>query len=111
MLCDPGQLGEGQDQWLLGAGLGFEVEVLQGLVCWEGGVADARPRARGVACEDLSFEQRFEELLVGPALLAGPGRGLVEALEHAQRLHLGKQVGQPLADGRRLGPGHAQSSA
>ena len=115
MLGDPGELGEVQDQRLLGAGLGGEVEVLQRLVRGERGVADALARAGGVAREDLGLEQGFEELLVGPALLAGPRRRCLKALEHARRLQLGQQVGQPLADrgSRRglLGRGHAHSSA
>ena len=43
----------------------------------------------------------LEELLVGPALLARPRGGLLEALQHAWCLELGEQVGQPLADRRR----------
>jgi hypothetical protein len=45
VLGDPGQLGEVQDQRLLGAGLSGEVEVLERLVGGEGGVADALARA------------------------------------------------------------------
>jgi hypothetical protein len=112
VLGDPGELREVQDQRLLGAGLRGEVEVLQGLVRRERGVADALAGAGGVAGEDLGLEQGFEELLVGPLLFAGQGGGLLEALEHARRIHLGKQVGQPLTDHRGLGLGaHAQSSA
>jgi hypothetical protein len=44
-----------QDQRLLGAGLRGEVEVLQGLVGGQGGVADALARAGGVAREDLRW--------------------------------------------------------
>jgi hypothetical protein len=88
VLGDPGQLREVQDQRLLGAGLGAEVEVLQGLVGREGGVADALPGARGIAREDLGLQQRLEELLVGPALLAGPRRRGLQALQHAGRLEL-----------------------
>jgi hypothetical protein len=47
----------------------------------ESGVASAVARAGGVAGEDLGFEQDLEELLVGPALLARGGGGLLEALE------------------------------
>jgi hypothetical protein len=112
VLGDPGQLGEVQDQRLFGAGLGFEVEVLQRLVGREGSVADALARAGGVAGEDLGLQQRLEELLVGPALLARPRRRGLEALEDPRRLHLREQVGQPLADRRGLGlEAHAQSSA
>jgi hypothetical protein len=78
----------------------------------KGGVADAVARARGVAGEDLGFQQHLEELLVGPALRARGRRGLLQALEHARRLELAQEVGQPLADRRRLGlRAHAQSSA
>ena len=111
VLVDPGELGEVQDQRLLGAGLGGEVEVLQRLVGGEGGVADALAGAGGVAGEDLGLEQRLEELLVGPALLARPRGGLLEPLQHARRLELAEQVGQPLADRRGLARAHAQSSA
>ena len=72
---DPGQLREVQDQRAFGAGLGGEVEVLKRLVGGEGGVTDPLARAGGVAREDLGLQQRFEELLVGPALLACPRRG------------------------------------
>ena len=98
VLGDPGELGEVQDQRAFGAGLGGEVEVLERLVGGEGGVADALARAGGVAREDLGLEQRLEELLVGPALLARPRRGLLEALQDARRLQLREQVGQPLAE-------------
>jgi hypothetical protein len=67
----------------------------------EGGVADALARAGGVAGEDVGLQQRFEELLLGPAFLARPYRGLFEALEYA-RLHLREQVGQALTDRRLL---------
>src|SRR3712207_7340109 len=46
---EPGELGEVQDQRSFGAGLGGEVEVLERLVCREGGVADALAGAGGVA--------------------------------------------------------------
>src|SRR4051812_14499331 len=82
---------------LLGGGLGAEVEVLQRLVRRERGVADAVARAGRVAGEHLGLEQDLEELLVGPALLAGGGGGLLEALEHARCLEFCEQVGQPLA--------------
>ena len=68
VLAGPGELGEVQDQRPFGAGLGGEVEVLEGLVRREGGVADALAGAGGVAGEDLGLQQRLEELLVGPAL-------------------------------------------
>ena len=47
VLVGPGELCEVKDQRLLGGGLGGEVEVLEGLVRGEGGVADpvARPAA------------------------------------------------------------------
>ena len=51
-------------------------------------MTDTLPGAGGVAREHLGFEQRLEELLVGPALLAGPRRGLLQALQHAGRLEL-----------------------
>ena len=101
-----------EDQRLLGAGLRGEVEVLQGLVRGERGVADALAGARGVACEHLGLQQRLEELLVGPLLFARPLGGLLQALEHARRLELAEQVGQPLTDRRDLGlRAHAHSSA
>ena len=88
VLVDPGELREVQDQRLLGARLGGEVEVLERLVRREGGVADAVAGAGGVAREDLGLEQRLEELLVGPALLAGPLGGRLQPLEDARRLEL-----------------------
>ena len=101
-----------KDQRLLGGGLGGEIEVLQGLVGREGGVADAVARPGRVAREDFGLEQDLEELLVGPALLACRLRGLIEPLEHSRGLELAQQVGQPLADLRRhLLRAHAQSSA
>ena len=109
---DPGELREVQDHRLLGAGLRGEVEVLEGFVRGERGVADALTRAGGVAREDLGLQQRFEELFVGPALVAGPGGRLLEAFQDARRLELLKQVGQALADRRGLGlGGHAHNSA
>ena len=103
VLGGPGELGEVQDQRLLGGGLGGEVEVLQRLVRGERGVADAVARAGGVAGEDLGFEQRLEELLVGPALGARGLGGLLEPFQDAWRLELAEQVGQPLAGRRRRG--------
>ena len=76
VLGDPRELSEVQDQRAFGAGLGLEIEVLERLVRGQGGVADALAGARGVAGEDLGLQQRLEELLVGPALLARAGRGL-----------------------------------
>jgi hypothetical protein len=61
-----------QDQRFLSAGLGFEVEVLQRLGGGKGCVADALARAGSVAGEDLGLPQGLEELLVGPAFVAGP---------------------------------------
>ena len=74
----------------------------------EAGRPHARAGAGGVAGEDLGLEQALEELLVGPLLGAGPLSGLLEPLEHARRLQLAEQVGQPLTD---LRLAHAQSSA
>lgn len=111
VLGGPGELGEVQDQRLLGGGLGGEVEVLQRLVRGERGVADAVARAGGVAGEDLGFQQRLEELLVGPALLARRGRGLLQAFQHPRGLELGQQERQAIT-WRGIGLGaHAQSSA
>ncbi len=73
-------------------------------------MADPLARAGGVAGEHLGLEQRLEELLVGPGLGAGPLGGRLYALEHARRLQLLKQVGQPLT-GLRLRRAHAHSSA
>jgi hypothetical protein len=64
-------LREVHDQRPLGAGLGREVEVLERLGCREAGGPDAGARAGGLAGEDFCFAERFEELLVGPALRAG----------------------------------------
>jgi hypothetical protein len=112
VLLNPGQLRQVGDERALGCWLGGPVEVLERLARREGGVADPLSGAGGVAGEDLGFEQRFEELLVGPLLLAGPLRRLLEPLEHARRLQLAEQVGQPLADGGLLrSRAHAQSSA
>jgi hypothetical protein len=110
VLVDPGELREVQDQRLLGAGLGGEVEVLQRLVGGERGVADALAGPGGIAGEDLGPQQGLEELLVGPLLGAGPLGGLLEALQHPRRLQLREQVGQPLAR-LRLRSAHAHSSA
>ena len=55
-------------------------------------------------------EQRLEEALVGPGLLAGERGGLLEPLEHPWRLQLREQVRQPLPS-LRLGRAHAHSSA
>ena len=92
-------------------GLGGEVEVLERLVGGEGGVADALAGAGGVAREDLGLEQRLEELLVGPALLAGPRGGLLEALEDARRLELARAGRAAARRPPRLVSAHAQSSA
>jgi hypothetical protein len=102
-----------EDQRLLGGGLGREVEVLERLVGRERGMADPVARPRRVAREHLGFEQDLEELLVGPALLAGGGGGLLEPLNDPRSLELGQQVGQPLhgACGGLGLRGHAQSSA
>jgi len=112
VLLGPVELSEVQDQWLLRGGLGGEVEVLEGLVGGQRGVADAVARPGRVAGEDLRIEQHLEELLVGPALGARRRCRLLEPLEHARRLELAQEVGQPLADrlDLRLGA-HAQSSA
>jgi hypothetical protein len=73
----------------------------------ERGVPDPLARAGGVACEDLGLEQHLEEVLVGPALLAGPLGGRLQALEHSRCLELAQQERQPITG---LG-GHAQSPA
>jgi len=39
-----------------------------------------------VAGEDLGFQERLEELLVGPLFGTGPLCGLLEPLEYARRL-------------------------
>jgi len=78
-LLDPGELGEVQDERALRGGLRAPVEVLERLQGREAGVADARPRPRGVAGEDLGLEQALEELLVRPRLGAGPLRGVASA--------------------------------
>jgi hypothetical protein len=95
-------------EWLLRRGLGRPVEVLERLQGGEGGVADPRPRAGGVAGEHLGLEQRLEKLLVGPGLVACPLGRLLESLQDAWRLQLREQVGQPLAC---LPLAHAHSSA
>ena len=56
VLGGPGQLGEVQDERLLGAGLGGEVEVLQRLVRRERRVADAVARAGRVTREHFGLE-------------------------------------------------------
>jgi hypothetical protein len=112
VLLDPGQLRQVGDERALGGRLGLPVEVLERLAGRELRRADALAGARGVTCEHLGLEQRLEELLVGPLLGTGPLCGLLEALEHARRLQLCEQVGQPLADGGPLRLGaHAQSAA
>jgi hypothetical protein len=105
---DPGELGEVEHERALGARLGAPVDVLERLQRREGGVADPHPRAGGVAGEDLGLEQALEEALVRPGLGAGPLGHLLEPLQHARRLQLREQVGQPLA---RVRLAHAHSSA
>jgi hypothetical protein len=109
-LLDPGELGEVEHERLLGARLRAPVEIVQALQRREGGVPDAHPGAGGVAGEDLRLEQRLEEALVGPGLLACERRGLLEPLQHPRCFQLAEQVGQPLT-GLRLGRAHAHSSA
>src|SRR5215210_9249293 len=58
--------------------------------------------AGGVAGEDLRFKERLEEALVGPLLLARPARRCAQPLEHAWRVQLREQVGEPLTGLRRL---------
>ena len=57
-LCSEGrgELGEVEDQRLLGGGLGAEVEVLERLVGGERGVADAVARPGRVTREDLGYD-------------------------------------------------------
>jgi len=74
------------------------VEVLEAFQGREAGVADAHAGAGGVAGEDLGLEQRLEETLVRPLLLARERGCLLEPLEHARRLQLAEQVGQPITD-------------
>jgi len=109
-LLDPGQLRQVHDERLLGCRLRRPVEIVERLQGGEGGVADPHAGAGGVAGEDLGLEQRFEKLLVGPLLGAGPLGRLLEPLQHPGRLQLAEQVGQPLAH---LRPAlrHAHSSA
>jgi hypothetical protein len=96
VLLDPGQLGEVQHERPLRRRLRAPVEVLE---CLEGGagVADAHAGTRGVAGEDLGLEQRLEEALVRPLLLARQGRGLLEPLQHPGRLQLAEQVRESFA--------------
>ncbi len=107
-LLDPGQLRQVQHERPLRRRLRAPVEVLERLQRREGGVADARAGAGGVAREHLCFEQRLEEALVRPLLLARDRRGLLEPLQHARCLQFREQVRQPLTC---LGPAHAHSSA
>ncbi len=51
-------------------------------------MADTLPSTGGIAREHFGLEQRLEELLVGPAVFAGPCCGGLQALEHARRLEL-----------------------
>jgi hypothetical protein len=110
LLLDPGQLREVHDERLLRGRLRCPVEVLKCLQGGEGGVADAHAGAGGVAREHLGLEQRLEKLLIRPLLGAGPLGRLLQSLQHARRLQLAEQVGQPLAH---LRPAlrHAHSSA
>jgi hypothetical protein len=110
VLLDPAKLREVEHERLLGRRLRAPVEVLERLQRGEGGVADADAGAGGVAGEDLGLEQRLEETLVGPVLLARERGGLLEPLEHARRFQLREQVRQPLAR-LRLRGAHAHSSA
>jgi len=109
-LLDPGELREVHDERLLRRRLGCPVEVVERFQGGEGGVADPRAGAGGVAGEHLGLEQRLEKLLVGPLLGACPFGRLLEPLQHPRRFQLAEQIGQPLAD---LRPAlrHAQSSA
>jgi hypothetical protein len=71
-----------------------EVELLQGLAGGESGGADAALAAVGLPCGDLALQAGGQELLVGPALGAGPlgkagdrlaqGRGLERAGQERQ---------------------------
>jgi hypothetical protein len=108
LLLDPGELGEVEQERLLGRGLGRPVEVLQRLQGGEAGVADAHARTGGVAGEHLGLEQALEELLVGPGLGAGPLGRLLEPLQDPRCLQLVQQVGQPLAN---PGLAHTHSAA
>ena len=83
-LLDPRELGQVQDQRPFSAGLGGEIEVFEHLGGGEAGVADALASAGGLAGEHLGLAERFQELLVGPALGArSRGRGW-EGIEDAR---------------------------
>jgi hypothetical protein len=94
----------------LGARLRRPVEVLERLDRGEGGVADAHAGAGGVAGEDFRFQERLEETLVRPLLLAGERGRLLEPLQHPWCLQLREQVRQPLTR-LPLRRAHAHSSA
>jgi hypothetical protein len=93
------------DEGTFGAGLSGEVEVLERLGRGEPGGADPGARSGRFAREDFGFAERFEELLIGPALRAGPFSGGVQAFQDPWCLQGPQQVGQSIA------VGHAQSSA
>jgi hypothetical protein len=104
VLVGPGELRKMQDQRPFGAGLRGEVRRNRG-------VADALSGAGGISGEDLGFEQCFEELLVGSALVARAAGGLLETLKQPGSLHLGDQERQPVTDPGDLDLAHAKSSA
>jgi hypothetical protein len=100
VLLDPGELGQVHHERALGGRLRRPVEVLERLARRELRRAHARARAGGIAREHLGLEQHLEELLVGPGLVSGLGGRRLEPLEHARRLQLREEVGQPLANDR-----------
>jgi hypothetical protein len=108
VLLDPGKLGEMQHERPLRGRLRRPVEVFERLQCGKRGVADAHAGAGGVAGEYLRLEQRLEEALVRPLLLARQRGGLLEPLQHPRRLQLREQIREPLTGLRFV---HAHSSA
>ena len=71
-----------------------EVEVLEGLAGREAGGADADLAAVVLAGGDLAFEAGGEELLVGPALGAGPFGEPFDGAGQRRRLQRPAQVGE-----------------
>ena len=99
---DEGQSGQVEHHLLAHAGLVGEVELLDRLAGREVSGADASLPALGLPGQDLLIEERGQEVLVAPALVAGllgdPGDGLGDA----RRFHLADEVGQVVHAGHLL---------
>jgi hypothetical protein len=82
------------DHVALHAALVGEVELLQGLASREASRADAQLATVRLAGDDLALQARTQELLVGPALLAGSFGEARDRLCHRRGPHGAEQVGE-----------------